>query len=207
MSSVPINVGPLLWEHLWSRLDAAICTSATLTVYSQGFDFFLRRVGLERERIEREAPTRQLLTRELPHVFDYHANALLLLPNNLPAPRDSELKRNFQAAIADLLRRFIPTFQGRTFGLFTANSRRDFVYEQIVDELAEKGYPLLRQGQGSLRRLIDDFRSDTETSLLGTRSLWEGVDVPGDSLSYVFLEKLPYPSLGDPVEAARMGAV
>jgi len=66
---------------------------------------------------------------------------------------------------------------------------------------------LLRQGQGSLRRLIDDFRRDGETFLLGTRSLWEGVDVPGDSLSYVFLEKLPYPSLGDPVEAARMGAV
>ncbi len=207
MSAVPINVGPFLWEHLWSRLDAAICTSATLTVYSQGFDFFLRRVGLERERIEREAPNRQLVTRELPHAFDYHANALLMLPNNLPAPRDSELKRNFQAAVADLLRRFIPTFKGRTLGLFTANSRRDFVYEQIVDELAEQGYPLLSQGQGSLRGLIDDFRSNRESSLLGTRSLWEGVDVVGDSLSYVFLEKLPYPSLGDPVEAARMGAV
>ncbi len=207
LSAVPINVGPQLWEQLWSRLDAAICTSATLTVYSQGFDFFLRRVGLERERVEQDAPAKQLITRELPHAFDYHNNALLMLPNNLPAPRDSELKRNFQAAVADLLRRFIPTFQGRTLGLFTANSRRDYVYEQIVDELAEQGYPLLRQGQGSLRRLIDDFRDDFGTSLLGTRSLWEGVDVPGYSLSYVFLEKLPYPSLGDPVEAARMGAV
>ena len=79
--------------------------------------------------------------------------------------------------------------------------------KEIVNELADRGYLLLRQGQGSLRRLIDDFRRDGETSLLGTRSLWEGVDVPGNSLSYVFLEKLPYPSLGDPVEAARMGAV
>jgi ATP-dependent DNA helicase RecQ len=207
LSAVPLNVGPLLWAHLWSRLDAALCTSATLTVYSQGFDFFLRRVGLERERIEQEAPGKQIVTCALPHPFDYHANALLMLPNNLPAPRDSELKRNFQVAVADLLRRFIPTFQGQTLGLFTANSRRDFVYEQIVDALAEKGYPLLCQGQGSLRRLIDDFRENKGTSLLGTRSLWEGVDVPGDSLSYVFLEKLPYPSLGDPVEAARMGAV
>jgi ATP-dependent DNA helicase RecQ len=207
MNAVPINVGPLLWEHLWSRLDAAICTSATLTVYSQGFDFFLRRVGLEPERVALSAPTKQVITRELPHAFDYHSHALLMLPNNLPAPRDSELKRNFQAAVADLLRRFIPTFKGKTLGLFTANSRRDFVYEHIVDELAEQGYPLLSQGQGSLRRLIDEFREDEGTSLLGTRSLWEGVDVPGPSLSYVFLEKLPYPSLGDPVEAARMGAV
>ena len=55
MSAVPINVGPLLWEQLWSRLDTAICTSATLTVYSQGFDFFLRRIGLERERVERRS--------------------------------------------------------------------------------------------------------------------------------------------------------
>ncbi|GCE12487.1 RecQ family ATP-dependent DNA helicase [Tengunoibacter tsumagoiensis] len=207
MSAVPINVGPLLWEQLWSRLDAAVCTSATLTVYSQGFDFFLRRVGLEPERISESGLAKSLVTHQLPHAFDYHNNALLLLPNNLPAPRDSELKYNFQAAVADLLRRFIPTFQGKTLGLFTANARRDFVYERIVDELAEQGYALYSQGHGSLRRLIDDFRSEESSSLLGTRSLWEGVDVPGKSLSYVFLEKLPYPSLGDPVEAARMSAV
>ncbi len=130
-----------------------------------------------------------------------------MLPNNLPAPRDSDLKRNFPEAVAELLHRFIPFFGGKTLVLFTANSRRDFVFQQLADPLAEKGFPVLRQGQGSLQRLLDDFRAKTESSLLGSRSLWEGVDVPGDSLSYVFLEKLPYPSLGDPIEAARMSAV
>src|SRR5579875_1288395 len=205
LSAVPINVGPHLWARLWSRLDAAICTSATLAIYGQGFDFFLSRVGLESERVASSG--KRVSTRELPPVFDYHRQALLVLPNNLPAPRDSDLKRNFPVAVAELLRRFIPFFQGKTLGLFTSNARRDFVYHELAETLAEQGWPLLCQGQGSLQRLIDDFRADRSTSLLGSRALWEGVDVPGDSLSYVFLEKLPYPSLGDPIEAARMGAV
>ncbi|HEY0753736.1 MAG TPA: RecQ family ATP-dependent DNA helicase [Ktedonobacteraceae bacterium] len=205
ISAVPINVGPQLWERLWSRLDAAIFTSATLSVYSQGFDFFLSRIGLERERAV--PAEKQVVTSSLPHAFDYHNQALLMLPNDLPAPRDSDLKRNFPVAVAALLLRFIPFFHGKTLGLFTSNARRDFVYQALADTLAEQGLPLYCQGQGNLQRLIDDFRSDKASSLLGSRSLWEGVDVPGDSLSYVFLEKLPYPSLGDPIEAARMNAV
>ncbi len=205
MSAVPINVGPLLWTQLWSRLDAVVCTSATLTVYGQGFDFFLSRIGLESERVA--SSTKRLVTRELPPAFDYHQQVLLMLPNNLPAPRDSELKRNFPVAVAELLGRFIPFFKGKTLGLFTSNERRDFVHKQLADPLAEQGFPLLSQGQGSLRHLMDEFRADEASSLLGSRSLWEGVDVPGPSLSYVFLEKLPYPSLGEPIEGARMNAV
>ncbi|HET8851524.1 MAG TPA: helicase C-terminal domain-containing protein, partial [Ktedonobacteraceae bacterium] len=207
ISAVPINVGPLLWEHLWSRLDSAICTSATLTVYGQGFDFFLNRIGLEHDRVRSVAEPKTVVTCELPPAFDYQEQALLMLPNNLPAPRDSELKRNFPEAIADLLLRFIPFFGGKTLALFTANSRRDFVFQRLADRLAEQGFPVFSQGQGSLQRLLDEFRALVESSLLGSRSLWEGVDIPGDSLSYVFLEKLPYPSLGDPVEAARMNAI
>lgn len=207
ISAVPINVGPLLWERMWSRLDTAICTSATLTVYGQGFDFFLSRIGLEHERVSGAGHSKAVVTRELPPAFDFHDRALLMLPNDLPAPRDSELKRNFPEAVADLLRRFIPFFGGKTLALFTANSRRDYVFQRIADTLAERGFPVLRQGQGNLQRLLDEFRALVESSLLGSRSLWEGVDVPGESLSYVFLEKLPYPSVGDPVEAARMNAV
>ncbi len=213
LSAVPINVGPLLWERMWSRLDSAICTSATLTVYGQGFDFFLSRVGLEQQRVARAegingtTQTKTLVTRELPPAFRYQEQALFMLPNDLPAPRDSDLKRNFPEAVAELLHRFIPFFGGKTLALFTANSRRDLVFERLANPLAERGFPVLRQGQGSLQRLLDDFRTREESSLLGSRSLWEGVDVPGSSLSYVFLEKLPYPSLGDPVEAARMTAI
>jgi len=205
ISGVPINVGPQLWQRLWSRLDAAVCTSATLSVFGQGFDFFLSRVGLEPERVAAATPAKTVVTRELPPAFDYHEHALLELPNDLPAPRDSDLKRNFPEAVAALLRRFIPFFKGKTLALFTANNRRDFVYERLVAPMTEAGYPVLSQSQGS--RVLDEFREQEHTSLLGSRSFWEGVDVPGETLSYVFLEKLPYPSLGDPVEAARMSAV
>jgi len=205
ISGVPINVGPQLWQRLWSRLDAAVCTSATLSVFGQGFDFFLSRVGLEPERAAAAAPAKTVVTRELPPAFDYHEHALLELPSDLPAPRDSDLRRNFPEAVAELLRRFIPFFKGKTLALFTANNRRDFVYERLAAPMAEAGYPVLSQSQGS--RVLDEFREQERASLLGSRSFWEGVDVPGESLSYVFLEKLPYPSLGDPVEAARMSAV
>jgi ATP-dependent DNA helicase RecQ len=186
---------------------SAVCTSATLTVYGQGFDFFLGRIGLEPSRLAGATPARTLVTRELPPAFDYHSQALLLLPNDLPAPRDSALKRDFPEAVAALLRRFIPFFGGRTLALFTSNARRDLVHSRLAAPLATRGFPVLCQGQGSLASLLDQFRADEATSLLGARSLWEGVDVPGTSLSYVLLEKLPYPSLGDPVEAARMSAV
>ncbi len=207
LRGVPVNVGPKLWDGLWSRLDAGICTSATLTVYGQGFEFFLGRIGLERGRIADKAPDKRLIECALPHAFDYHSLALLELPNDLPAPRDSDLKRKFPEAVAGLLARFIPYFHGRSLVLFTANSRRDFVYEQLASRLIEEGFPVLCQGRSGLQRLIQEFRETPASSLLGSRSLWEGVDVPGESLSYVFLEKLPYPSIGDPVEAARMSAV
>lgn len=205
LRGAPINVGPELWHRVWSRLQAAVCTSATLTVFGQGFDFFLGRVGLEPFRVE--AAGRRLITQELPHSFDYHGNALLLLPNDLPAPRDTDLRLNFPLAVAALLKRFVPFFHGRTLALFAANSRRDLVYDTIASPLTEDGYQVLCQGHGSMRQLIDTFREDHTSSLLGSRTLWEGVDVPGESLSYLFLEKLPYPSLGDPVEAARMSAI
>ncbi len=206
LSGVPINVGPALWARFWSRLDAAVCTSATLTVFGQGFDFFRGRIGLESERAATMGAT--VRTQELPHALPYHDLALLLMPNDLPAPRDTDLKRAFPEAVAGLLRRFIPFFHGRTLALFTANSRRDFVYQAIRDPLNTAGFPVICQRSGGgLKNQIEEFRKRPETSLLGSRSLWEGVDVPGDSLSFVFLEKLPYPSLGDPVEAARMGAV
>ncbi len=207
MSAVPINVGPTLSQQVWSRLDALVCTSATLTVYGQGFDFFLGRVGLEAARLAASDPPRELVIRELPHAFDYHNQALLMLPGDLPAPRDSDLRHNFPVAVADLLRRFIPFFGGKALVLFTANSRRDLVHERVADPLAGQGYAVFRQGLGSLPQLIERFRDEVPSSLLGSRSLWEGVDVPGESLSYVFLEKLPYPSIGDPVESARMNAV
>lgn len=197
----PIDVSALLHERLWSRLGAGVFCSATLATYGDGFGFFLRRTGVGRLGGAR------LTTEVLPHVFDYQANALLVLPAHLPAPRDEALKELFPRAVAEELLRFIPHFRGRTLGLFTARSRMLAVHEQVAAPLREKGYPVLRQGEGALDRLRREFEERDEASLFGVRSLWEGIDVPGRSLSFVFMSKLPFPSLGDPLEAARHAAV
>ncbi len=198
LSGMPIAVGTLLYTHLWSKLEAAVITSATITSWGDGFDFFVNRVGLSR------LPAGKLVTEALPHVFDYHAHALFLMPNHLPTPRDIALRKAYPEAVATELRRFIPFFGGRTLVLFTARSRMEQVHELVVGELEPLDFPVITQDEAEA---IERFKAEEKVSLLGVRSLWEGVNVPGPSLSYVLIEKFPFPSLGDPLEAARMAAI
>jgi ATP-dependent DNA helicase RecQ len=198
LSGMPIAVGALLASRLWSQLQSAVLTSATLTSNGDGFRFFLERTGLSR------LPAEKLITATLPPVFDYHAHALFLMPNHLPAPRDTALRKAYPDAVAAELRRFIPFVGGRSLGLFTARSRMEQVHEQIVGVLDNLNLPVLTQDEADV---IEHFKEEQRVSLLGVRSLWEGVNVPGASLSYVLIEKFPFPSLGDPLEAARMAAI
>lgn len=198
LSGVPISVGALLHTHLWSKLDSAVITSATLTSWGEGFDYFLKRVGLVR------LPEGKLITESLPHPFDYHSHALFLMPNHLPTPRDITLRKAYPEAVAAELRRFIPFSGGRSLVLFTARSRMEQVHELVVGELEQSGFPILTQDEADA---IERFKAEEKVSLLGLRSLWEGVNVPGPSLGYVLIEKFPFPSLGDPLEAARMAAI
>lgn len=198
LSGMPIAVGALLHTHLWSKLEAAVVTSATITSWGANFDFFVERTGLAR------LPASQLLMEVLPHVFDYQKHALFLMPNHLPAPRDTALRRAYPEAVAEELKRFIPFFGGKTLALFTARARMELVHELAVSSLEREGFPLLTQDEAEA---LEHFKDNKKTSLLGVRSLWEGVDVPGSSLSAVLIEKFPFPSLGDPLEAARIAAV
>ncbi len=198
LSGMPVAVGALLYTHLWSKLEAGVITSATLAGWGDGFDFFVNRVGLSR------LPAGKLVTEALPHVFDYHSHALFLMPNHLPTPRDMALRKAYPEAVATELLRFIPFFGGRTLGLFTARSRMEQVHEMVVGELEPLNYPVITQDEAEA---IERFKAEDNISLLGVRSLWEGVNVPGSSLSYVLIEKFPFPSLGDPLESARMAAI
>jgi ATP-dependent DNA helicase RecQ len=197
----PIDVSALLYERLWARLESGAFCSATLSTHGDRFGFFLRRTGLGR------VGELRLIEEILPHVFDYKSKAILMLPAHLPTPRDEALKKEFPEAVADEMLRFIPHFRGRTLGLFTARSRMQIVHDRISAPLQAKGYTVLCQGTGALARLREEFEANKGTSLFGVRSLWEGIDVPGESLSFVFMSKMPFPSLGDPLEAARIAAV
>ncbi|MFN3786278.1 MAG: ATP-dependent DNA helicase, partial [Thiothrix sp.] len=165
-----------------------VITSATLAV-GQSFAHFNQRMGLS------EATTVQL---DSP--FDYWNNALLYLPAGLPEPQAA----GFIPALVDAALPVINACGGRTFMLFTSYRALNQAAELLQNQLE---YPLLIQGQSSPRDMIEKFRSLGNAVLLGTASFWEGVDVRGEALSCVIIDKLPFAAPNDPVMEARLESI
>jgi len=188
VQAAPIHVGPLLTEDLWLKKRASILVSATLSV-SNSFDYPKQRLGLD------EATTMQL---DSP--FDYSKSTLIYLPTDMPEPNE----RNYQRAMEDALINLCKATGGRTLALFTANASLKQTYHGISESLEQADISTLAQGMdGSRRSLIQRFKSDPRTVLLGTASFWEGVDVVGDALSVLVITKLPFSVPNDPVFSAR----
>ena len=167
------------------KLDAAwLFTSATLSV---GGDFrhFTEQMGLE------DAQTLQL---DSP--FDYPNNAMMWLPDHLPEPRDSE----FVPALLEDVIPLLEASQGRAFLLFTSHRALRRAAELLADRVT---FPLFVQGEQPRSVLLEQFRQSREGVLLGSSSFWEGVDVIGDALSLVVMDKLPFAAPDDPVMEAR----
>ena len=163
-------------------------TSATLTVQG-GFEHLRRRLGL------REA--RELV---VPSHFRYGEQALLYLPPEMPDPRDPE----FPEAAAECIRRVLEISEGRAFCLFTSYSQMRDLYERLLPVL---DYPILLHGSAPRKALLDEFRSTPNAVLFGTSSFWQGVDVQGEALSCVIIDRLPFAVPNDPVVQARMKAI
>lgn len=168
--------------------SAWVFTSATLAV-GNSFDHFAAQLGLE--------GTRQL---KLDSPFDYRNNALLYLPDNMPAPNE----RFYVDAVVACARDVLQASAGRAFILFTSHSALQAAASQLADTL---DYPLLVQGTAPRRELLERFRELGNAVLLGTGSFWEGVDVRGAALSCVIIDKLPFSSPGDPILQARIEAL
>jgi len=181
-------VAPAFTKALEGLPGAWIFTSATLAV-GASFDHFASRLGLE------EAHTLQL---ESP--FDYEHNALLYLPEALPDPAD----RRYTQAVVACARAVLAASQGRAFLLFTSHAALQEA-AALLEGTVE--YPLLVQGSAPRADLLARFRHLGNAILLGTSSFWEGVDVRGDALSCVIIDKLPFASPGDPVLQARSDAL
>ena len=165
-----------------------IFTSATLAV-GDNFDFFTRQLGLG------EVQTLQLLS-----PFDYSRHALAYYPPRMPEPNDP----GYLAAVLTVARRIIAASRGRAFLLFTSHRALQDAARQLRDTL---DYPLLVQGDAPRSELLRRFRESGEAVLLGTGSFWEGVDVRGDALSLVVIDKLPFASPGDPLLQARIDVI
>jgi ATP-dependent DNA helicase DinG len=191
LHSAPVRVGKDLEEQLFKKTKSVILTSATLTIGSNhSFSFMRDRLGL----IDAEEES-------LGSPFDFHRQATIHLPKRMPDPRSGQ---GFVEAVADEVTKAVFRSDGRAFVLFTSYKMLDKVYGLVRDEVEGRGYRLLRQGGGLPRtKLLKVFRDDVTSVLFGTDSFWQGVDVPGESLSHVIITKLPFEVPDRPLIEAR----
>ena len=188
LQATPIDVSELLRELLFSVYPSTVLTSATLTVQS-GFTHIRKRLGLDEAR--------ELV---VPSHFQYARQAMLYLPPEMPDPREP----NFQEEAAKRIRRMLDITRGRAFCLFTSYQQMRDLYDRL---LIEVDYPLLLQGTAPRKALLEEFRTTPNAVLFGTSSFWQGVDVQGEALSCVIVDRLPFAVPTDPVVQARMRAI
>jgi ATP-dependent DNA helicase DinG len=188
LQATPIDVSELLHERVFDQIPTVVLTSATLTVQG-GFEHMRKRLGL--------TEARELV---VPSHFKYGEQALLYLPPNMPDPRDPE----FPEAAANCIRRVLELSRGRAFCLFTSYSQMRDLYERLLPVL---DFPLLLHGTAPRKALLEQFRETPNAVLFGTSSFWQGVDVQGESLSCVIIDRLPFAVPSDPVVSARMKAI
>ena len=183
----PLDIAEVFQGHLDARQSAWVFTSATLAV-GDSFDHFSRQLGIEgAEQGLWDSP------------FDYPRQALLYLPSGLPEPQAADFNR----AVAKLAEPILQASQGRAFMLFTSHRA---LQEAAAWLKGRVPFPLLIQGSAPRAELLERFRVSGNGVLLGTASFWEGVDVRGEALSCVIIDKLPFASPGDPVLQARIDA-
>ena len=188
----PVETGPLLNERLWPRSACFILLSATLRI-SGSFSYMAGRFGLDAEEDG-------VVTAEHPSPFDYGAQAMIYAPRHLPAPGLA----GYEDALFEEMRQLIEASSGRAFVLFTSHGMLRRVAPRLDEAL---DWPVLIQNEsGSRDAILQQFRDDTHSVLCGTRSFWEGVDVPGEALSLVIIDKMPFAPPDDKLLAARIRA-
>ena len=180
----PINMAPILEEHLFSRTDTAIFTSATLTT-NNNFEYFKARLGIPEPK--------EIITSS---EFDYAEQAVLYIPQ-IPEPRS----RDYLSHALGEIREILAMTEGNAFLLFTSFAQMNRVYETLDQE---SPFPLLRQGDLPKNRLLEVFRETPHAVLCATSSFWQGVDVQGDALRAVIIDKLPFLVPTEPLVAARI---
>jgi Rad3-related DNA helicase/DNA polymerase III epsilon subunit-like protein len=189
LHDAPTSVAETLREHVFDRTDAAVLTSATLAV-ADSFDFIRSRLGVGDGADE-------LL---LPSPFDYLEQAICVLAGDVPPYDDAEHEGVMAALVQDIALRL----GGRTLVLFTGYGPLKRVHQLIGSQLEPAGISLLGQGlDGTRRQILQSFLADPRSVLLGTSSFWEGVDLPGDALRCVVIDKLPFAVPTDPLVRAR----
>ena len=185
LQATPVDVSAILTERFFDKLETVVMTSATLAV-SGTFEFAKTRLGLPYAR-----------TLVVPGHFNYRKQALLYVPPQLPDPRDPA----FTKMAAEEIIRLLEASRGRAFVLFTSYAQMRLVYDRVSREVE---FPTLMQGTGPRSALLEEFRATPNSVLFATASFWQGVDVPGEQLSCVIIDRLPFAVPSDPVVDARL---
>jgi ATP-dependent DNA helicase DinG len=188
MRAAPVDASAIIRDAVLGGRRATVLTSATLAV-DGSFDYAISRLGLP-----------DAVTIRLASEFDYRSQALLYLPADMPDPRS----RDFNRAAALQIETLLAHTRGRAFVLFTSYAAMREVRDQLQDVVE---WPLFVQGDAPRTSLLRDFRATAHAVLLATASFWQGVDVAGDALSCVIIDRLPFASPADPIVAARIAAI
>ncbi|MGN9911102.1 RecQ family ATP-dependent DNA helicase [Phytohabitans sp. LJ34] len=203
---IPIDVGEAFGQAIVRPARSVTLTSATLTTGGT-FDFLASRLGI---RIEPGSVEPEIFEgRQLASPFDHATQSAVVLTSHLPVPVPSQ-EREFVEDLARDQVGLLSLTGGRAMTLFAARRRMQAVAERVrarADELAGRGVQLLIQGEAGAAEIAQRFRSEPGTVVYGLRSYWQGFDAPGDTLSYLVIEKPPYPHVDDPVVGARARAI
>jgi ATP-dependent DNA helicase DinG len=188
LAATPIDVSQILRKKLFEAFDTIVLTSATLTVGNR-FEYIRQRLGLDHSK-----------ENAVPPEFDYSNQALLYLPQRMPDVRDP----GFAAQAADEIVNLLELSNGRAFCLFTSYAQMKDLFERVRNRV---GFPLFLQGTAPRSVLLERFKNTANAVLFATSSFWQGVDVPGEQLSCVIVDRLPFAVPSDPVVAARVQAL
>jgi len=204
LAAAPIDLGATLRESLFAKAEATVLTSATLATWRR-FDFLRERLGLAAADIEESDPPVRVDERLLPSPFDYPRQTLLAVPTDLP-PAEAGGDA-YHEATARVVQEMAELSDGGLFVLFTSHAALRRVAELLRAAGADTRWPLFVHGEGDRHRMLGGFVAAQRGILLGTASFWEGVDVPGDPLRGLILQKLPFRVPTEPITAARMEAI
>ena len=204
MAAAPIDLGDLLVESLFSRVETTILTSATLAT-RKNFSFLRKRIGLHKEQLERYNLDCDVNDHIILSPFNFQDQTILAVPTDLPAAEEGS--GEFYKAIAEVTEQVATLSDGGLFVLFTSYAALIHVGELLRLIGADSRWPLFIQGEDDRHRLLQRFVEHGRGILLGTASFWEGVDVPGDPLRGLIIQKLPFKVPTEPVTAARMEAI
>lgn len=187
--AAPLHIGPMAERYLWQNKESIVLTSATLRT-NGSFNYISDRLNADNiETVEVGSP------------FNYHDSTLLYVPTDIPEPND---RQRYQQAVERGIIELAAALNGRVLGLFTSYSHLRQTAQAITPRLALGNIAVYDQSDGSSRQaLLEGFRSAEKAVLLGTKSFWEGVDIPGESLSALVIVRLPFAVPTDPIFAAR----